>query len=226
VEHAAAGGAEGFEPLAGVRLAMARNMQRAHTEVVPATVHDEADVHDWASPGADVTVRLVQAIVQAAEAEPALNAHYRPGVGRRLHARVDLAVAVDSEEGLFAPVLRDAHALTADAVRDGIEALKAEVTARSLSPEQLRGATLTLSNFGSLAGRQAALVVMPPQVAIVGAGQLRERAVAVDGSPAVRPLLPLSISFDHRVVTGGEATRFLAALIADLERPQTATEPG
>jgi pyruvate dehydrogenase E2 component (dihydrolipoamide acetyltransferase) len=82
----------------------------------------------------------------------------------------------------------------------------------------LRGATITLSNFGMIGGRFASLVVVPPQVAIVGAGRIAPRVVAHQGQPAVRRVLPLSLTFDHRVVTGGEAARFMVALKSDLER--------
>ena len=90
--------------------------------------------------------------------------------------------------------------------------------ARSVPPEKLRGATITLSNFGMSGGRFANLVVVPPQVAIIGAGRITQRAVAHRGQPAVRRVLPLSLTFDHRVVTGGEAARFLVALKSNLER--------
>ena len=89
-----------------------------------------------------------------------------------------------------------------------------------IPPEELRGATITLSNFGVFgAGRFAELMVIPPQVAIAGAGRVRAEAVAAEGQVAVHRVLPLSLTFDHRVVTGGEAARFLATLKADLERP-------
>ena len=85
--------------------------------------------------------------------------------------------------------------------------------------EELRGATITLSNFGTLSGRYAAPVVVPPQVAILSTGRIVPRVVAVDGRPAVHEVMPLSLTFDHRVVTGGEAARFLAAATGDLQRP-------
>ena len=77
-----------------------------------------------------------------------------------------------------------------------------------IPPEELRGATITLSNFGMIGGRYANLVVVPPQVAIIGAGRAAQRVLAHRGQPAVRRALPLSLTFDHRVVTGGEAARF------------------
>lgn len=221
VERAAAGPLPlaPMEPLRGVRRAMAANMAKSHAEVVPATVTDEADIESWRDHG-DPTTRLIRAIGAACKAEPNLNAWFDGRMpGRRVHARVDLAIAVDTPDGLFAPVMRDVTSRSMADLRRGLEALKRDVKARSIPVEELRGATISLSNFGMIAGRHAGLVVVPPQVAIVGAGKIGPRVVAVDGRPAVRRILPLSLTFDHRAATGGEAARFLAALIEDLERP-------
>jgi pyruvate dehydrogenase E2 component (dihydrolipoamide acetyltransferase) len=206
------------EPLRGVRRAMAGSMTRSHAEVVPATLTDEADVEIWPI-STDVTVRLVRAIVTACRAGPALNAWYDgKAIARRMHQKVDLAIAMDTGDGLFAPVLRNVETRGPTDLRRGLEAMKRDVLARTVPLEELRGATITLSNFGTLGGRHAALVVVPPQVAIVGAGRLAPGVVAIDGQPVVHRLLPLSLTFDHRAVTGGEAARFLAAMIADLQR--------
>jgi len=222
VERAAAtlAGAGPLEPLRGVRRAMARNMARAHAEVVPATVIDVADIGDWPD-GADVTLRLVRAIVAACRAEPALNAWYLGrDEGRRLNERIDLGIAMDTEDGLFVPVLRDVGSRTPEDLRRGLERMKADVRARTVPVEELRGATVTLSNFGMFGGQHAALVVLPPQVAILGAGRVHERVVPRAGQPVVRRALPLSLTFDHRAVMGGEAARFLAAVMADLALPE------
>ncbi len=206
------------ESLKGMRRAMAQRMTAAHAEVVPAGVTDEADIHDWAV-GEDTTIRLVRAIASACTAEPALNAWYRPAKAeRRLCAHVDLGIAVDLEGGLIVPVLRHVAERTPQDLRAGLDRLRTDSARRSVPPEELRGATITLSNFGMIGGQFASLVVVPPQVAIVGAGRIGQRVVARDGQPAVRRTLPLSLTFDHRVVTGGEAARFLMALKAELER--------
>jgi pyruvate dehydrogenase E2 component (dihydrolipoamide acetyltransferase) len=89
---------------------------------------------------------------------------------------------------------------------------------RKVPPEDLRANTITLSNFGPIAGRYASPIVLPPTVAIVGAGRVRKEVVAIDDKPAVHRVLPLSVTFDHRAVTGGEAGRFMAAMVADLQR--------
>ncbi len=206
------------EPLKGVRRAMALNMVRAHAEVVPATVSDDADIEGW-GPGEDVTIRLIRAVVAGCRTAPALNAWYDgEKMERRLHTRIDLGIAVDTDDGLFVPVMRDVGRRDAADLRRGLDAMKADVRARTVPLKELRGQTITLSNFGMFAGRYASLVLVPPQVAIVGAGRIAPRVVPIDGRPVARRVLPLSLTFDHRAVTGGEAARFLAAMIADLEQ--------
>lgn len=208
-----------FTPLRGPRRAMSEAMARSHAEVVPATLMDEADVDAWA-PGTDATVRLIRAIVAACAAEPSLNAWLQSGAeGRRLHSNVDLGVAVDAPDGLFVPVIRGAESLSGDGIRQRLDDLIDQTRERTIAPDDLRGATITLSNFGSLGGRHAVLVVVPPQVAILGAGRAISRVVAVDGQPVVHRVLPLSLTVDHRVVSGGEGARFLSAAIRDLELP-------
>jgi 2-oxoisovalerate dehydrogenase E2 component (dihydrolipoyl transacylase) len=220
VERAARGASDTgpAEPLRGMRRAMAQRMAGSHAEIVPASVTDEADINDWRQ-GEDVTIRLARAIAAACKAEPALNGWYNSGPGeRRLMERVDLGIAVDTEGGLIVPVLRNVAAREVSDLRAGLDRLRADAIARAIPPEELRGATITLSNFGMIGGRFANLIIVPPQAAIVGAGRISERAVAHRGQLAVRRLLPLSLTFDHRVVTGGEAARFLVALKSDLER--------
>jgi 2-oxoisovalerate dehydrogenase E2 component (dihydrolipoyl transacylase) len=206
------------EPLRGMRRAMAQRMAVAHAEVSPASVTDEADVDDWPK-REDITVRLVRAIAVACKAEPSLNAWYNAeAVERRLVKRIDIGIAVDTEDGLIVPVMRNVGGRDARDLRAGLDRLRADAAARSIPSEELRGATITLSNFGMIGGRFANLVVVPPQVAIIGAGRIRQGVVVHEGRPLVRRILPLSLTFDHRVVTGGEAARFLMALKADLER--------
>ncbi|MGF6932150.1 2-oxoisovalerate dehydrogenase E2 component (dihydrolipoyl transacylase) [Paraburkholderia sp. UCT70] len=208
------------EVLRGVRRAMAQNMARAQSEVAAATVIDDADIHEW-PPHTDVTIRLIRALVAGCSAEPGLNAWFDGHAGRRhVLEKIDLGIAVDLPDGLFVPVLRDvAHRNAAD-LRGGLDRMRVDIQARKIPPEELRGNTITLSNFGMIAGKYAAPVVVPPTVAILGAGRIHEQVVAVSGVPAVHRILPLSLTFDHRVVTGGEAARFLAAAIVDLQMAQ------
>jgi 2-oxoisovalerate dehydrogenase E2 component (dihydrolipoyl transacylase) len=206
-----------LQPLRGVRRSMARSLAQAHAEVVPVTLCDDADINTW-SPDEDITLRLIRALIAGCQAEPSLNAWYDgQNLGRRVLNKIDLGIAVDTPDGLFVPVLRDIANRDRAALRRGLDAIKHAVKARKIPPEELRGYTITLSNFGTLAGRYADPVVVPPTVAILGAGKIRAAVVAINDQPAVHRILPLSLTFDHRAVTGGEAARFLAAVLTDLE---------
>ena len=207
------------EPIRGVRRNMARVMAEAHAQVVPTTLCDDADLHAW-TPGNDITVRLVRAIVAGARAVPALNAWFDAAAGTRtLHRRVDIGIAVDTDDGLFVPALRNADVLDAGGVRAAVNRIRDQVRDRSIPAEELKGYTISLSNFGVFAGRYATPIVVPPCVAIVAAGKLRHELVPVMGGVETHRLLPLSLTFDHRAATGGEAARFLRAMLDDLARP-------
>jgi 2-oxoisovalerate dehydrogenase E2 component (dihydrolipoyl transacylase) len=205
-------------PQKGMRATMARTMALAHQEVAAVTVIDDADIEHWAK-GVSALARLARAIIAAAKAEPGLNAWYDAKAdARTLREEVDLGVAVDLPDGLLVPVLRNAHKLQGEALARELEQLVAKARERSLSPEVLRGATITLSNFGAIGGRYASPMVVPPQIAILGAGRIERRpVVTADGQIAAHRVLPLSLTFDHRAATGGEAARFLNALKRDLE---------
>ena len=208
------------EQLKGVRRNMARVMADAHARVVPTTLCDDADLHAWIGKQ-DITARLIRAIVAACKAVPALNAWFDGDqLVRTLHPHVDIGIAVDTDDGLFVPALRNADMLDANGVRTAIQRLRAQVEDRSIPASELSGHTISLSNFGMFAGRYATPVVVPPTVAIVGAGKLSFDVVAVMGGIEVHRRMPMSLTFDHRATTGGEAARFLKALLDDLARPQ------
>ncbi|HEV2213062.1 MAG TPA: dihydrolipoamide acetyltransferase family protein [Gammaproteobacteria bacterium] len=208
------------EPLRGPRRAMHAAMTRARSEVAECTLFDDADIHNWMT-GQDITVRVIRAIVAGCRAEPELNAWYDgEKLERTLHSRVDLAMAVDTPDGLIVPVLRRVETKNAQQLRDDLNRIKETTRNRSVSPADMKDPTITLSNFGMMAGRYATPVVVPPQVAILGTGGLRYDVVPVMGGIEVHKRIPLSITFDHRCITGGTACRWLAAVIKDLEKAQ------
>ncbi|RAO76920.1 dihydrolipoamide acetyltransferase family protein [Dyella jiangningensis] len=207
------------EQLKGVRRNMARVMAEAHANVVPTTLVDDADLHAWIGKQ-DITARLIRAIVAACKAVPALNAWFDgKNLTRTLHPHVDIGIAVDTEEGLFVPALRNADVLDGAGIRAAIKRLRTSVEDRSIPASELSGYTISLSNFGMFAGRYATPVVVPPCVAIIGAGKLSHDVVAVMGGIEVHRRMPISLTFDHRAATGGEAARFLKALLDDLSLP-------
>jgi 2-oxoisovalerate dehydrogenase E2 component (dihydrolipoyl transacylase) len=218
---AAAGPMDGaLEPLRGVRRAMAQSMSQSRDQVAGSTVCDDADIHCWTHRG-DYMLRLIRAMICAWKAEPALNAWYDPtSQSRFLVAHVNLGVAVDTPGGLIVPVIRHIEIKSPEELRAAIAHQKEAAHRRSIPAEDLRDFTLMLSNFGTLAGRYGIPRVVPPAVAILGAGKVREDAVVVAGAVQAHRRMPLSLSFDHRCITGGEACRFLGAVIADLEKPE------
>jgi pyruvate dehydrogenase E2 component (dihydrolipoamide acetyltransferase) len=205
------------ESLRGVRRAMAHSMSLSRDQVSGSTVCDDADIHHWTQRG-DYMLRLIRAMISAWRAEPSLNAWYdSAGNSRILLNHIDLAIAVDTPGGLIVPVLRNIESKSPQELRSAIARQKEAAHERRTAPEDLRDFTLMLSNFGTLAGRYGIPLVVPPAVAILGAGKVRHDAVVVRESVRAHRRMPLSLSFDHRCITGGEACRYLAAVITDLE---------
>ena len=208
-----------IEPLRGVRRAMAHSMSLSRGQIAGSTVCDDADIHHWTQRGAYM-LRLMRAMVCAWRVEPALNAWYDPiAQARFLVTHIHLAIAVDTPGGLIVPVVRNIESKTPDELRAAVALQKEAAHQRNTPAEDLRDFTLMLSNFGTLAGRYGIPLVVPPAVAILGAGKVREDAVVVAGKVQAHRRMPLSLSFDHRCITGGEACRFLGAVITDLEKP-------
>jgi pyruvate dehydrogenase E2 component (dihydrolipoamide acetyltransferase) len=219
VRQAGAPTAAQSEPLRGPRRAMAQSMTRSRDEVALCTIFDDADIEEWLNKR-DFTPRILRATVAGCAAEPALNGFYdAENMSRQLESRVDIAMAVDTGDGLIVPVIRGVDRMALDEIRTAVAEIKQATVDRTIAREDMVNYTITLSNFGMLAGRYATPLMVPPTVAIVGTGKLQHDVVAVMGGIEVHRRIPLSLSFDHRAVTGGEAARFLAAMIEDLEKP-------
>ena len=158
--------------LKGSRRSMARNMAMAHAEVVKVTIHDDADISAWQGE-TNIMSRLMRAMIAACQAEPILNAWYDSRKDTfRVIPQVNLGIAVDSIDGLFVPVIRNLHQLNTAQQKSELERLKGAVMTRSILPQELSGATITLSNFGSIAGRYGNPIIIPPSVAIMGVGRV------------------------------------------------------
>lgn len=208
---------EGYEALHGAKRAMAVNMAIAHANVVPVTLVDDADINHFAA-DEDITLRLIRAIIAGAKAVPILNAHFDgKNLSCRIFDTVNLALAVDTPKGLYAPVIHSAEKKSKEELRAAIDTFKQNAIQQDFKQETLHGATITLSNFGVFVGRYASPVILPPTVSIIGIGKSRQEVVAVNGQVEIHKILPVSLTFDHRAATGGEAARFLAAFIEDLQ---------
>lgn len=205
--------------LRGTRKRMAQTMSLSRDEIAMCTIFDDADIEAWPK-SEDITARLIRAIAAGVKAEPELNAWFDPsGPSKKLRAEVNLAIAIDTGDGLIVPVLRDVGAKSGAQLREMLNEMKERTRNRTVTPEEMRDYTFTLSNFGTIAGRYATPLVMPPTVAILASGKLQRDVVAGATAPEIHTRLPLSLTFDHRCITGGEACRFLGAVIGDLTKP-------
>ncbi|MCO1335316.1 2-oxo acid dehydrogenase subunit E2 [Microbulbifer sp. OS29] len=196
------------------RRAMAMSMSRARDQVTRITLCDDADISNWWG-STPALLRLIRAVQEASNIEPTLNALYE-NEQLELQKSINIGLAVDSPRGLFVPVLKDVGLRSDEDLVQQVADFKYQARETGIAQSDLQGASILLSNFGSIAGRYATPVVMPPTVAIVGAGRVCQGVVVVNRWPALRPLLPLSISADHRAVTGGELARFLKAMLESL----------
>jgi len=218
LERSSTSTAKHTETLHGVRRVMAQAMVQSSQEIVPVTIFEDADITSLPA-NVDLTVELLKAIVTAAKAEPALNAWFDgKTLERTLMDKINIGLAVDSKEGLFVPVIKEAEKCSHEELRKYIEDYKHAVANRSIAPSNMQGATITLSNFGMIAGRYATPIILPPTVAIIACGRTREAALCRKGKLIAGRIMPLSLTFDHRAVTGGEATRFLKEIIRYLEK--------
>lgn len=179
-----------------------------------AFLMDDADVESWWAPDADVTVRLVAAIAVACASVPCLNARF--DAERQAFeplASIDIGVAIDTAHGTMVPVLCDIAHCSATEIRRRLTSLRQTVETGACTP------SITLMNFGHLLPcRYASIPVMPPQVAIVAAGEAVLQPVRHEQHIVYRHRLPLSLSFDARACGIATAAHFLAALKADLAR--------
>lgn len=205
------------EALHGVRRFMAQAMMQSHQEIVPVTIFEDANISHF-DKKTDLTTKLIVAIAMAAKTEPALNAWFDgASLARKLFEEVNMGIAVDTKDGLFVPVIKNVAMLSEEKIRAQLDTFKITVNDRSIAPSEMQGATITLSNFGTFSGQYATPIIVPPAVAIIACGRSREAALVKDGKIIAGRILPLSLTFDHRAVTGGEASRFLGAVISNLE---------
>jgi pyruvate dehydrogenase E2 component (dihydrolipoamide acetyltransferase) len=207
------------EPLRGVRKLIAEHMARAHAEVPPVTWVEECDF------GAVDVKRIVpltlKAVAEALQEVPELNARLEGDEVVYLD-RYDLGVAVQTDQGLVVPVVRDCDSRSVDELAADVARLAEAARAGKLKPEELRGSTFTVTSAGKLGGLLTTPIVNHPEVGILSVGRIAERPVVHDGAIVARPIGTIAVTFDHRVVDGARAAEFGLAVI---ERLQTGKEP-
>ena len=169
-------------------------------------------------PEVSVTDFLLKALALAISEHPAVNSFWSNGEVRK-NTGVSLGVAVAVDDGLLVPVVRDAHEADLSGIARQRAALVEKARAGKLTPGDFGGASATLSNLGMYGVDQFQAILNPPESLIVATGRIRDRIIAVNGAPAVRPTMYITISADHRVLDGATAAKFLATFAETLETP-------
>jgi len=206
------------EPLRGVRRLIAEHMTKA--QAIPAvTWVEECDF------GSVALERLVPTVLKASAAAlkefPELNARL-DGDAIVYLDRYDLGIAIDTDQGLVVPVVRDCDTRSLDELDEEVRRLAERARAGTLKPEELRGSTFSVTSAGKFAGVLVTPLINHPEVAILGIHRIAERPVVRDGQVVVRPIGNVSVTFDHRVLDGKRAAEFGLDVIRRLERG----EPG
>lgn len=163
---------------------------------------------------------FVKASIGALKAFPRLNAEI-DGDETVLKHYYDIGMAIGAEEGLVVPVIRDADRMSFAEIEEGIKAYVEKVQEGTLSLEDLRGGTFTITNGGVFGSLLSTPILNPPQVGILGLHKIEERPIAVDGEVQVRPMMYVALTYDHRIVDGREAVQFLVRLKELVEDPET-----
>ena len=161
---------------------------------------------------------FVKAATEALKRFPAVNASI-DGNDIVYHGYQDIGVAVSSDRGLVVPILRDTDSLSIAQIEKSIAELGASARDNKLTLEQLQGGTFTISNGGVFGSLLSTPILNPPQTAILGMHKIQERPVAVDGQVVILPMMYLALSYDHRLIDGSEAVRFLVCIKDLLEEP-------
>lgn len=222
------------QPLTGLRKRIAEHMEHAWRTIPHATAFDEVDgdalrtLRQALLPAAEKRgIRLtyipllIKLLLPALKEFPIFNASLDEERREIIYKRVyHIGVATASPEGLLVPVLRNADHLTLLEVASNLERLIEGARKRTLSLPELSGSTFTLNNVGSFGGSSGTPIINSPEVAILAVGKLQDKAIVRDGTVVVRPMMPLTLSFDHRLIDGAMAGAFLARFKELVENPQ------
>ena len=217
------------KPLESIRKKTAEAMTRAWKTIPAVTQHDEADVTEIEAfrkqqsdkgPKLTVTAFVLKACAIVLKQFPKFNSSLDAQAGELiLKHYYHLGVAVDTEHGLVVPVLRDIEQKSVHDIGAEMIELAERARQRKLKPEDMQGATFTISNLGGIGGTGFTPIVNWPQVAILGLSRSRLQPAYRDGNLLPRLMLPLSLSYDHRVIDGADAARFARRLAELLENP-------
>ena len=220
-------------PLRGIRRTIAKRMAEASKRVAEVTIWEDADISELEQVRAkerrvaeEKGVRLtylpflIKAIIPALKAHPYFNASLDEAAEAIILKRsYNLGIAVDTSDGLIVFVIKNADEKNILDMAREIATLADKARLRKIDLHELKGSTFTITNYGVVGASYGTPIINHPEVAILGLGKIEDRAVVRDGEITIRKMMPLSLAFDHRVIDGVEAGRFLGVVIEHLEDP-------
>ncbi|MBI5826595.1 MAG: 2-oxo acid dehydrogenase subunit E2 [Deltaproteobacteria bacterium] len=220
-------------PIKGVRKSITRNLLTSQRTAAFVTGMEEADVTDlWdlrqresrvaRNSGVHLTFMpfFIKAVQRSLLEHPMLNGSVdENGAEIIVKKYYNIGVAVDTPDGLMVSVIKNADKKTVLELASELQGLAAKARERKITLDELKGSTFTISNYGPFGGTYATPIINYPEIAILGTGRIREKPWVKDGAIVIRKILPLSLTFDHRVIDGSEAARFLADVVSRLEDP-------
>ena len=211
---------EGGAPLSKLRRTIAENMVRSWEEIPHVTVWGPAEATRLLEAkrrmGVSLDALVVRAVLPALAAFPVFSAGFD---GERLALRTtyDIGIAVNTGAGLMVPVVTDAGAMDPETLDKEIARLAAGAQSRKLAPDELRGQSFTITNVGAVGGGYGTPIIPPGTTAILSVGRVRDEVVARYGQPVVAPMMPLALSFDHRIIDGATGAAFLNHVTKNIE---------
>jgi pyruvate dehydrogenase E2 component (dihydrolipoamide acetyltransferase) len=222
-----------YEPISQIRKAIARNMLQSKQNTAHMTLFEEVEISEMINIRekikkiiAEKNIKLtylsfiIKAVVLALKAHRQLNSQIDLENDRMIYKnRFNIGIAVDTPEGLVVPVIKDAGQLSLLQIAQKITELSEKARDRKLSLEDMKDGTFTITNYGSIGGIFATPVINYPQAGILGIGRIVKKPVVKENQILAGNVLPLSLSVDHRIVDGGEASRFMNQIMEYLSDP-------
>lgn len=222
-----------IKPLSMIRRTIAKNMIRSKQNAAHMSVMDEVEVSALVEARKSLNQKLeatqdklsflpfvIKAVAQALKSHPSLNSEIDLEGDRMIYKHYyNIGIAVDTDDGLVVPVIRDADKKSLLQISRELKSISEKARDRKLTPDDFKDGTFSITSYGSIGGYFAVPVINYPQAAILGIGKIVEKPVVKDKQVVVGNVMPISMSVDHRIVDGGEVARFLNEVLDYLNNP-------
>lgn len=222
------GGEDDRQTMSRLRRTIAQNMSRSWAEIPHVTTFDDVDATRLLETRSALARRhgvklplealIVKAVLPALAEYPEFNSSIE-GDDLVIHRSHDIGIAVDTDEGLMVAVIHDADTKSVLDLGGEVVRLGEGARARKLGPDELTGQTFTVSNIGAVGGGHGTPIIPFGTIAILSVGRAREKAIVFEGDLVIAPVMPLSLSYDHRVIDGAKGRRFMSLVMENLEEP-------